>query len=148
MLAGSGSVDDQLARRDPGPVGEANAPLPIELVVEHGEALLCFRGSTHGAKGIIPAGAWQSEYGHDRVADDLLDDAAVRLEDDPHLVEIAGQDLPERLRVKALAEAGRALEVGGDDGDGAGSRVRFGGRVGRCGHGSLDRRRAPSLGRR
>ena len=61
------------------------------------------------------AGIGQPEDRDDRVADDLLDRAAMRLEDGPHLIEIEGQDLAQGLGIEALAERRRALQVGVDD---------------------------------
>ena len=66
----------------------------------------------------------QAEYRHDRVADDLLDCSAVRLEHRPHDVEVAVQDLAQCLRVQSLAKGRGALEVGGDEGDDAANFVR------------------------
>ena len=59
----------------------------------------------------------QAEHGHDRVADVLLDAPAVVLENLLHLLEVAGHELAERLRVEGLAEVRRALEVAEDDRD-------------------------------
>ena len=58
------------------------------------------------------------EHGHDGVADELPDDAAVRFHDAVHPFEVAGQQRPERLRIVRLAESGRAGDVAEEDGDG------------------------------
>ena len=66
--------------------------------------------------------------GHHRVADELLDDAAVGVDDGARHVEVAGQDLADLLRVALLGERGEADEVGEQDrdvaalGDGLGRR--------------------------
>ena len=59
----------------------------------------------------------EAEDRHHRVADELLDDAAVLLELRAHRVEVARHHLAERLRVELLAHRGGALEVGEDDRD-------------------------------
>jgi len=57
------------------------------------------------------------EDGHDRVADELLDGAAVARERRLHRVEVARHHTPDRLRIEPLAEACRADQIGEDDGD-------------------------------
>ncbi len=52
---------------------------------------------------------------HDRVADELLDRAAVALDDVARQVEVAGQELPRLLRVAALGERREADQVGEQD---------------------------------
>ena len=94
---------------------EPDAPVALELVVQLHLRALHVRGGTHGAEGVVLVELRQAEDGHDRVADELLDDAAVALELGAHRVEVARHDLPERLRVELLAHARRALEVREDD---------------------------------
>ena len=72
-------------------------------------------GRLDRAQRVVVVADRQPEDRDDRVADDLLDRAAVRLEDRAHLIEVEGQDLAQRLRIEALAERGRALQVGVDD---------------------------------
>ena len=52
-----------------------------------------------------------AEYGHDRIANELLHRAAVVLHDRLHLVEVAGEQPAQRLGVEAFAERGRAGDV-------------------------------------
>ncbi len=47
--------------------------------------------------------ARESEDGHDRVADELLDAASVALENRLHLAEIGVEDFPKRFGVQRLA---------------------------------------------
>ena len=75
-------------------------------------------GGPDGAQGVVLVEAGQTEDGHDRVADVLLHQPAVALQDAPHLGEVHVQDLAHRLAVEPLAERGGALEIGEDDGDG------------------------------
>jgi hypothetical protein len=56
-----------------------------------------------------------AEHRHHRVADELLDRAAVPLERRLHSVEVARHHLPERLGIESLAELRRADDVGEDD---------------------------------
>src|SRR6266446_563305 len=57
------------------------------------------------------------EHGHDRVADELLDGAAVVLQDPAHLVEVALEHAPQQFRIDLFAERSRAGDIGEDDGD-------------------------------
>ena len=51
------------------------------------------------------------EHRHHRVADELLHRAAVRLDDRLHPLEVAGQQRPQRLRIRRLAQRRRAGHV-------------------------------------
>jgi hypothetical protein len=62
-------------------------------------------------------GVGHAEDGHDGVADELLHGAAVPLEDRAHRVEVALQELPQRLGIERPPERGRAFDVREDDGD-------------------------------
>ena len=135
VLAGPRLADEQFTGRDPRPIGQANAPLTLQPVVEVGQDPLGFGRRPDGAQGVVVALLGQAEDRDDGVADDLLDDAAVRFEHDSHLVEVAGEDLAQRLRVEPLTQAGRALEVGRHD------RHEAGGLDGRVGSGSPRTRR-------
>ncbi len=57
------------------------------------------------------------EDGHDGVADELLDGAAVALEDDAQVLEVAPHARAQRLRVGRLAERSRADEIAEENGD-------------------------------
>ena len=54
-------------------------------------------------------------HGHHRVADELLDRAAVSFDDVAGCVEVPRQELPGILGVAALSEAREANEVGEED---------------------------------
>ena len=84
-------------------------------VVQGGQGALALGGRLDRSQRVVVVPDRQPEDRHDGVADDLLDRAAVRLEHRAHLVEVAGQDLAQRLRIEPLAERRRALEVRGDD---------------------------------
>ena len=67
----------------------------------------------------IGSSSWRNrepEDGDDRIADDLLDAPAVRLEDGAHDAEVAVEDLAQRLGIESLAQGGRALQVRSHDG--------------------------------
>jgi hypothetical protein len=58
------------------------------------------------------------EDSHHRVADELLDRAAVSLDDRLHALEIASKERSYRLGVERLPERRRANHVAEEDGDG------------------------------
>ena len=58
----------------------------------------------------------EPEDRHHRVADELLDDAAVALDDRLHALEVAREQRAERLRVDRLAERRRADDVAEEHG--------------------------------
>ena len=57
------------------------------------------------------------EDGHDRVADELLDRPAVALDDPPQVFEVPPHARTQRLRIRRLAERGRADEIAEEHGD-------------------------------
>ena len=131
-LSGRRVAGDDLAGVHARPVDEPDAPASLELVVQRRERPLHVRGRADGAQRVVLVERRQPEDRHDRVADVLLDRAAVVLQHRPHLVEVAGQHLSQRLRVERLAEARRALEVGEDDGHRLADLGRGDGRRERC----------------
>ena len=54
---------------------------------------------------------WDAKDGHDRVADELLDRAAVPTHDRLHPFEVARQQRPQRLRIGRLAELRRPHHI-------------------------------------
>ena len=114
-LARGGIARDDLAGVHAGPDGQTNAPVPLELVVQHRLGPLHVRGCPHGAERVVLVHRRKPEHGHDRVPDELLDDTAVPLELGAHGVEVAGHHLPQRLRVELLAHGRGSLEIGEHD---------------------------------
>ena len=110
--AGFGEHD--VARADPRPVGQSDAPRPFDPVVQVGQRRLALGDGPDGTERIRLAGDRQAEHGHHGVPDPLLDPAAVRLEDPAELVEVLVQDVPKRLGIEALGKGGRPLQVGDD----------------------------------
>ena len=117
MLAGAGRGERHLAGRDPRAVDEPHTPATVKLLVEDAKGNLSLGSGSDGSQSIVLAGRCEPEDRDDRVAYDLLDRPAVRLEDQPHRVEVEGQDPEQRLRVELLAEGGGALEVRNGDRD-------------------------------
>jgi hypothetical protein len=65
---------------------------------------------------IVLVGLRHTEDGHDRVADELLDRAAVALEDRARLVVVTPHHRADGLRIPLLAERCRAGQVAEEDG--------------------------------
>ena len=67
------------------------------------------------ALGVILVGDRRAEHGHHRVADELLDGAAVPLELGAELCVIGRKCRPDVFRVESLCLRGRADEIGEED---------------------------------
>ena len=76
-----------------------------------GEGLAHLDGRPQRAQRVVLVHDRHAEDRHHRIADELLDRAAVALDDLLHLLEVAGQERPQRLRVEPLAQRGRAGDV-------------------------------------
>ncbi len=72
---------------------------------------------TDGPERVVLVQHRHAEHGHHRVADELLDRAAVRLDDPAHPLEVASEQAAHGLRIGRLAERGRPCDVAEDDGD-------------------------------
>jgi len=73
---------------------------------------------TDRAEGVILVERRDTENGHHRVADELLDGAAVPLNDLADLAEVASQEAARRLGIRPLTAAGGAHHVREEDRDG------------------------------
>jgi hypothetical protein len=105
LLAG---VHDGLAGVDPGSHGEVEARmLLVQLLdrIEHPEA------SPHGALGVVAMRDRGAEHGHDRVADELLHDAAERFDFRLHPDVVGHQQGPNVLRVRLIRARGEVDQV-------------------------------------
>jgi hypothetical protein len=69
-------------------------------------------GRADGAERVVLVRGRNPEDGHDRVADELLDDPSVTLDDRTEIVEVASHPRTERLGIGRLAERGGADNVG------------------------------------
>ena len=119
-----------LARVHARPHRDRDSPVALELLVQPGKALAHLGSGPDRANGVVLVQDGDSEHGHHRVADELLDRALVRLDDRLHLVEVAAHHPPQRFRVEPFAQSRRAGDVREDDRDGlahlAGGRRFFG----------------------
>ena len=117
LLIRDGVPDDHLARVDAGARRDANPVLAREILVDALESLAHLERRPHGAERVVLVDGRHAEHGHDRVADELLDGAAVSFERCLHRVEVAPHHTPQRLGVEPLAERRRAGDVREDDRD-------------------------------
>ena len=115
-LVGRRVAGDHLAGVDAGAVLERDAPARLEVGVQRLQRGLHVGRRAHRPQRVVLVQPRQAEHRHHRVADELLDAAAVPLEHRPHGVEVLGHHGAQSLGVQLLAEAGRALEVGEHDG--------------------------------
>jgi hypothetical protein len=112
LLAG---VHDGLAGVDPGSHGEVEARmLLVQLLdrIEHPEA------GPHGALGVVAMRDWGAEHSHDRVAEELLHDAAERFDFGLHPGVIGHEHGPNVLGVglvRARSEVDQVDEQHRDD---------------------------------
>jgi hypothetical protein len=91
VVPGRPGAQDDLARVQARTDTQPNAPGTMELLVESHECLPHCRSRAHSPQGVILSGPRDTEDGHDRVADELLDSAAVALEERTHLGEVTNQ---------------------------------------------------------
>jgi hypothetical protein len=105
--------DGSLPGQDPGPQAELDAGVAPEVADAADE----LEAGPDGPLGIVLAGDRRAPHRHDGVADELLDRAAVPLDRLAARLEVAGEQLADRLRVAAGGEGGEPDEVGEEDGD-------------------------------
>ena len=117
LLIRGGVPDDHLARVDAGARGDANPVLAREILVDALEGLAHLERRPHGSERVVLVDGGHAEHGHDGVADELLDGAAVTFERCLHRVEVAPHHTPQRLGVEPLAEGRRVGDVREDDRD-------------------------------
>src|SRR6185369_15967723 len=110
-------ADHDLARVDADAHLELQAALLAERRVEPRQLAAHVDGRPNRTQGVVLMERGYPEDRDHRVADELLDRAAVALEDLAHRLEEAAHDRPQRFGVQALAEIGGAGDVGEDDRD-------------------------------
>ena len=71
----------------------------------------------HGALCVVAVGERRSEHAHDRIADELLDDAAERLDLPPDALVVGRKDGANLLGIEPLGPGREPDEVDEDDGD-------------------------------
>ncbi len=96
---------------------DAHAPLAGQLDVELADGVTELDGGAYRAERIVFVDRWDAEYGHDRVADELLDCAAVPLDDGAGPFEVAGQQATQRFGVQLLAQRRRPDHICEQDRD-------------------------------
>ena len=103
---------------------DARAARDERLAAVHGDPYVDLRlrqrvadreGCAHCPLGVVLVGDWRAEDGHHRVADELLDRAAVALELAAHPSVVRRQGRADILRVEELRLRGRADQVGEED---------------------------------
>jgi hypothetical protein len=127
-LAHGADGHGRLTREHPRPhpqVGDA------DLVPERGHGRDQVERRPDGPLGIVLGGVVGAPDGHDGVADELLDDAAVELDQPPADVEVARQQGADVLGVARLRERREPDNVGEEHGDQAPLRRRLAGDDGR-----------------
>jgi hypothetical protein len=108
-------ADDDLAGVHADPALDSDSPVALELVVEPAETLTHVPRRADSAKSVVLVHHRDTEDGHDGVADELLDGAAVALDGLPHGAEVVGHDAPRRLGVEAFAHCGGAGDIAEDN---------------------------------
>ena len=101
------------ADADPDPDSE----LLLELFVQPGEGKAKIGRGADGAQRVVFVQLRDPEDGHHRITDELLEGAAVALEDRSHRIEVPRHDLSERLGIESLAESRPVGDVGEEDGN-------------------------------
>ena len=97
---------------DPDPMGR------LELVVQLRELVAQLDRRAHRPQRVVLVHERDAERRHDRVADELLDRAAVPLQDLAGRLVVAGPDVAQRLGIELLAERSRIGHVAKDERDG------------------------------
>jgi hypothetical protein len=99
------------------PISMTREALAVQGRVDgvHGE--LHLEGAGDGALGVVGVGDRGAEQGEDRVAEELVDRAAVAVDHLGHRAEVDVEDRHDLLRAEALAQRREAAQVGQQDGD-------------------------------
>ena len=91
--------------------------LLLELFVQPGQGKAKIGRGADGAQRVVFVQLRDPEDGHHRIADELLEGAAVALEDRSHRIEVPRHDLSERLGIESLAKRRPVGDVGEEDGN-------------------------------
>ncbi len=106
---------EHLARREPDPHLQAHAEIACGLVVETSDGVANLDCRPRGAERVVLVRERRPEHGHDGVADELLDHAAVPRDGSGGGFEVPAQQRAQRFRVERDGEPGRIGEVGVED---------------------------------
>ena len=102
---------DDLAGVDTDPHSKPRAEVAFQLFVQGGDSEPKICCGSHAPKRIVLVNHRNAEDGHHRVADELLDNAAVALHGFARHIEVARQHVPKTLRIQPLAERRRSADV-------------------------------------
>ncbi len=116
-LSRVGRRGDDLAGLDADPHLEPDAVVVDEPLVERGHSHPDVEGGARGAKCVVLVRERDAERGHDGVSRELLDRPAVTRQGGRDGLEVALEDLPERLGVERLRERHRLDDVDEEDRD-------------------------------
>ncbi len=116
-LAGAGIGDEHLAGVQPDPDLQRDAVGLGEIRVQLAERIPQLGCGANGTERVVLVRGRNAERRHRRVADELLDDPAVALDDRPNHVEVAGEDAAHDLGVELRAELGGVDQVCEQDRD-------------------------------
>ena len=117
LLIGCRAAHDHLTGVDAGTRDDPDAVLTGKLVVQPADGVADLGRRPNGAQRVVLVHDGHPEDGHHRVADELLDGAAVPLEHVLHDVEVSPHHATQELCVEPLSERGRVGDVGEEDGD-------------------------------
>ena len=109
---------DHLAGVDAGAHLDPDAVGGVEPVVQAGERLAELDRRANRAQRVVLVHDRDPERGHDRVADELLDRAAVPLQHLARGLVVARPDAPKRLGIEAFPQRRRVCDVTEDERDG------------------------------
>ena len=98
-LSTRGVAGDDLTGGDPDPRRDRHAVIALELLVQRRERRPHLGSGSHCPQGVVLVDGGDPEDGHHRVADELLHDAAVPLQDRLHLSEVSRHQPAHRLGV-------------------------------------------------
>jgi hypothetical protein len=91
---------------------KSDTPGVFQFLVEPIESCPQVISRPYSTKGVVLVGHGNPEDGHHCVADELLDRPSVSLDLGASFIEVAGDDLAERLGIQPLAKLGGAGDVG------------------------------------
>ena len=108
--------DHHLAGVDAHPHGQLRTALAVQGPVEVGQRAHHVEGGEHRPLRVVLVGLAHTEHRHHRVADELLDHAAARLDRRRPESEVAVEHLADILGVESLRHLGEADQIGEEGG--------------------------------
>jgi hypothetical protein len=110
-LGGADVAGDHLAVVQADPHGERGEPGPAVLGVERGQRLLHGPGAPDRPLGVVGSGQGGAEEHQDRVADELVDQAAVLQDHRRHAAQVPVEHGDHHLRAQRLGQRREAAQV-------------------------------------